>query len=369
MSEEEFSPIRPKSVPLSHVEPASAPEKTASTTQHRWPLVAAILVLGLLLGVVFLVVPNLIDPPVPASTLATESSEDVDSTSDTTADSGQADAPPPFEALMREQTREKAQTELSRFVELQMELENSMQVGIWGQDALDGAMALATEGDERFVEEAFEESLAAYRAAGDALAELITVGGGLLADAIAAGSTALDDRNQDMAQAQFEYALAIDPENQAAISGLARAVLLPEVIELMRAAKNHELAGDYRAALATYQKVQAIDGATAGLISALAAAGAGVGDMRYREHLSAGFRAMDSEQFEKARTAFNKALGEKPDDPVALGGLEQVAERKDLTSIRQLRASAELDEASEQACGKNDSRKHDHQRLFHERHA
>ncbi|MFV2090606.1 MAG: tetratricopeptide repeat protein [Pseudomonadales bacterium] len=343
MSEEEFSPIRPKSVPLSHVEPASAPKKTAPT-QKRWPLLVAVLLLGLLLGVVFLVIPGLVGQP--EVTVTEPRPAPIQNEAPASID--RDDTPPPFEALMREQTREKAQAELSRFVELQMALEKRMQVGLWGQDALDSAMALATKGDEQFVEEAFEASLDSYRAAGDALAELITTGEGLLAAALEAGQKALDLRDPEMALAQFQHALTIDPENSTAATGIARAALLPQIIELMRAAKNHELAGDYRSALTTYEQIRAIDSKTEGLATALANARSGVAEMRFREYLSEGFRAMDSERFEQARSAFNKALALKPDDPVAVGGLEQVAERKDLATIRQFRASAEKFEASEE---------------------
>lgn len=336
MSEEEISPIRPRSVPLSHVE-AAAPARSPATRSLPWIKVLAALAALALLAVVFLVVPGLVAPP--AVTIAPSGAgKPLPGDSGPSADS---DRPPPFEALLREQTREKAQQELSRFVELQIRLEQSMQVGVWGQTELDGAKALATRGDEQFVAEAFEASLASYRAAGDALAELIRTGEALLQEALENGARALDARDGSTALASFTSALAIDPGNGAASAGIARAKLVPEVLDLLREARNHELAGDFRAALDTYEKIQALDSLTHGLSTALATARAGVRDMEYRELLSDGFRAMDGERFEAARTAFNRALNLKPEDPVALGGLEQVAQQKDLATIRALRSSAE----------------------------
>jgi tetratricopeptide (TPR) repeat protein len=297
------------------------------------------------LALVFFVVPDLIEPPHVTSTPAPASAP---TTSDDSRASPPADQPPPFETLLRAQTREKAQAELSRFVELQLKLEETMQVGRWGQAEFDEAKALATRGDEQFVEEAFEDSLASYRAAGDALAELIEQGQALLEEALANGQRALDEREQQLATAHFSEALTIDPDNAEATAGLARAELLPQVINLMREAKNHELAGDFRAALTTYQQVETLDPSTHGLDEALTQARAGVRDMQFREHLSAGFRAMDAERFEAARKSFNQALALKPGDPVATGGLEQVAERKDLATIQALRARAEGYEAAEE---------------------
>ncbi len=351
MSDEDFSPIRPKSVPLSHVE---APSDDSPTRAPKRPLpwlqIGAGLLVVTLLALVFFVVPDFIEPPVVTthSTTPPAATESEVATDPAGSSAAEDEALPPFQALLRQQTREKAQEELARFVELQMQLEETMQVGRWGQSELDQAKALATEGDEQFVAEAFEASLASYKAASDTLAVLITTGTGILTEALANGQQALDDRDQPLALANFEQALTIDPENTEAQAGVARANLLPEIINLMREAKNHELAGDYRAALATYEQVQALDSKTYGLTAAMAVARGGVSDMRFREHLSAGFKAMDAERFEAARQSFNSALAIKPGDPVALGGLEQVSERKDLATIRSLRASAEGFEGAEE---------------------
>jgi tetratricopeptide (TPR) repeat protein len=345
MSDEEFSPIRPRSVPLSHVQ-RSADSPRAPGRAVPWRGAAIAVVAIALLVMVFVVVPDYIAPPVVTTHPAPVPGPDTGATATPGAATGD-DAPPPFEALLRQQTREKAQAELSRFVELQMKLQDTMQVGTWGQESLDAAKALATRGDEQFVAEDFENSLASYSAASDALAALIDQGEAMLEAALARGADALDARDQKTALASFQRALTIDPDNQAATRGLARAEQLPRIIDLMREAKNHELAGDFRAAVDTYETVRDLDPETHGLDEALASARAGVTDLVFKEHLSDGFKAMDAGHFESARQAFNAALALRPDDPVALGGLEQVAERKDLATIRRLRASAEDLEAAE----------------------
>ena len=189
----------------------------------------------MLLALVFLVIPDLVEKPV-VSNSGTTTRE----SPPTGAPSGGEDEQlPPFEALLREQTREKAQEELSRFVELQMQLEKTMQVGEWGQVAFDEAKSLATQGDEQFVAEAFEASLDAYRAAGDALAELIATGEALLEKALTQGESALKVRDQTLAMEEFHRALTIDPNNSQAQNGVDRSDLLPQVIDLLREAKNH----------------------------------------------------------------------------------------------------------------------------------
>ena len=61
MSEEEFSPIRPKSVPLSHVAPeAEQPRK--STRPLPWRQAVITVAALALVAFVFLVVPDFIEP-------------------------------------------------------------------------------------------------------------------------------------------------------------------------------------------------------------------------------------------------------------------------------------------------------------------
>jgi tetratricopeptide (TPR) repeat protein len=223
-----------------------------------------------------------------------------------------------------------------------------MQVGAWGQAEYDAAKTLASAGDEQFLKENFEAALVSYDAAAVALAALIDTGAQLLAKALEDGETALLERNETSAREHFEFALTIDPDNEQARHGAQRADLLPEVIVLLRQGKNHELSGNWTEALATYQTVEKIDPATAGLGEALATARTGVVALRFREHLSDGFAAMQANRFEQARSAFNKALALKPGNSVALGGLEQVSQRTDLSRIESLKQEAIAAEAREE---------------------
>ena len=260
MSDEGFSPIRPKSVPLSHATPSVTPpaDKPSLSITLRWLAAGAILLASLL--VVFLVVPELIDPPqiesialpvVPTPTAAPAQPN--------------ADQLPPFEALMREQARENAQQELGAFVELQMALEEKMQVGSWGQEDYDAAKLLATRGDEKFLVEKFDESLSAYRSASEALAALIDKGERLLEERIVTGEEALLAKERGLALVNFSQALLIDPANTRAKQGVTRAEMLPDIIRLMREGKNQELSENWQDALKTYKAVEAMDPKTSGL--------------------------------------------------------------------------------------------------------
>ena len=136
---DEFSPIRPKSVPLSH----TLPETDKRSKTQKVPRLATI-VIGLMIAAgvgVFLIVPNLVEKLEIDKKALLPSTPGVDP-SGTRVTSREPELPP-FQSLQREQARARAQEELAQFVELQLKLEQTMQVGSWGQVAFDAAKSLA----------------------------------------------------------------------------------------------------------------------------------------------------------------------------------------------------------------------------------
>ncbi|MCB1686249.1 MAG: hypothetical protein R3E82_04530 [Pseudomonadales bacterium] len=348
MSEEESGPIRPRSVPLRHI--PTAPEPVIR--KHSRPAAGWLVLIGILIVAViavFVIVPDLVKPDTRIRTVdaGEPAGQSTGRSLSPTGAAGTDSRPPPFAALMREQAREGAQTELARFVELQIALEQEMQVGAWGKAELDAAKSEATRGDELFVAEQFERALEAYGSAADMLAALIDEGRERVETALERGERALDDRRQQDAEAEFNTALSIDPENTRALEGLRRARLLPRIVDMLRKGKNQELSGQWEDALDSYAAVRALDPATKGIEEAMAGARAGASESQVRTLLSRAFSEMEAGRYEAARSAFRQALVIKPGDPVALGGLEQVAERADLTKIDRMQQDAQRAEAAE----------------------
>ena len=260
----------------------------------------------------------------------------------------QADnALPPFAASQQALARDRAQSALARFVEQQIALEDAMAVGAWGQTAFDEALAAAAAGDEAFVEEQFEPSQAAYEQAADALGALIEEGQARIETAIAEGQQAIDDRQQEAALAAFKRALTIDPDNQAAVAGIARTNKLPDVKRLLLQARNQELAGNWQGAKESYAELAALDPETRGLQQLRSAADAAVGSQALRDTLSRGFAALDARRYAEARKAFNSALAMDAGNEVALGGLQQVTDRTELSEMARLERDASAAVAGE----------------------
>ncbi len=343
-----FSSIKPKQVPLSHVEPVEAAVRAGG---GRWLTIGlgALLAFGLL-GIVFFVLPNWLEgrPATPSQTLsAPGAGATTDAGSRPSASASEDPQLPPFQQLQREQARERAKEELSRFVELQISLEDSMQVGAWGKAAYDQAKSLAAEGDEQFLREQFQQSVESYQSATRALEALMAEGQELLESSLVSAGEALIRLDADAAAAALNVAATIAPEDPRVIDGRARLDRVPEIQDIMREARNDELAGDWTSAEAAYDRIHDLDPAVAGLEDARARVADGRREARVQALLSEAFARLDAGQFDGARQSFREVLAIAPGNPVATGGLEQVAKQADVTRINGLRERADTAMANE----------------------
>ena len=228
-----------------------------------------------------------------------------------------------------------------------MKLREELNTGAWAEAGYAAARTLAQAGDEAFVAERFDAAIDQYRQAADALADLIAQGHAQFEDALNKGLLAIDERDPAAAAARLSQAGKIKPDNPALLSARQRADHLPEVIAKFRAARNHELAGRWDQAVATYQAIHALDADTPGLDRAIAVARQGRSGQMLRERLSTGFKALEQGNFERAESAFRQALRIDPGNASADGGLQQIADQSELKKIAELKAQAEQHAAAE----------------------
>lgn len=335
--------IAPAEVPLSHRSDAQSQAARSAATSRRSPWLAPAGLATLVIAAAALLwwVGDSGRGERASVVISAEPSTGTGSDSPSSPASAPVDnALPPFAASQKALARDRAQSALARFVEQQIALEDAMAVGAWGQTAFDEALAAAAAGDEAFVEEQFEASQEAYEQAADALGALISEGQARIEAAITEGRKAIDDRQQDAALAAFQRALTIDPNHQPAAAGIARANKLPDVNRLLLQARNQELAGNWEGAKASYQALAALDPETQGLSQRQAAADAAVSDQALRDTLSDGFAALDARRYQTARKAFNSALAMDPGNEIALGGLQQVTDRTELSEMARLERDA-----------------------------
>jgi len=260
-----------------------------------------------------------------------------DTTTSKSTPLGDGDARPsrtPFADLEYERQLTAAKEKLESLVETQIALKESMQVGEWGAADYQAALTRATDGDVAFQEKRYEAAYLAYEAAAAAFSALKNRGEALYEQHLKAGQAALDQRDTASATREFETALIIRKDDPQALAGLARSRLLPEVIEHLRQATNHELAGNWTAALAAYDQVAKLDPETKGLAALRTRVGSQTTEQQIRDHLTQGFAAMKAQQFDRARSAFNRVLALDPGNSVAAGALAQVSNQGDINRIK-----------------------------------
>ncbi|MBT8117615.1 MAG: hypothetical protein KJO66_07265, partial [Gammaproteobacteria bacterium] len=214
-----------------HTATAGAPE----SNRWWWIALAALLLLGL--AVIF-ALPRLVVPvheaTVPAQPLPTA------------GDAGD----------MRDTAQQTLQTYLQ--LRARLELDNA---GAWGEPDWSEAAARTSAADRYFAQRQFAAAARDYQAALDHLQQLEANRDVILADALEAAARALTANDVDTAIAQFEAALAIEPEHPDATRGLAQASSRRAVLEQMNRAQAAETNSDLEAAESAYQQAVQLDAA------------------------------------------------------------------------------------------------------------
>jgi len=220
-------------------------------------------------------------------------------------------------------------------------------VDVWGAADWAEAERLTAAGDEAYQSRAYAEAVNQYRQALNVMKILEPRAPEILATALTEGVAALEAGDRARAEQQFELALAIDPVNQVAKTGLDRALRLDEILELMRRAAEVEGSGDLAAAAELYEQALAVDPEWSAAREGLRRSRAGVAQLGYETRMAAGFGALSREEFDRARREFEAALAIRPGDADAAAALRQVDTEIRLAEVIRLQARARIAEAGE----------------------
>ena len=324
--------------------PTAAPLSTGGRSHARNPLPSArtlsfaglVAVLAAALAWIVFALPDRVQAP----TAPRAETEGVPSEAAAQEGGVSAVVVPPYRQLELERAEAKAREALGRLVESQQLLEETMHVDAWGAAEFEAALDRAVEADKLFLTGSYEEALDQYVAAAADLESLRERGETLFSEAIERGRAALAERRTDAASATFEAALAIHPESVAARAGLARTALQPLIVALLREAERARLRGASSEALALLEEARALDPLTTGLDQALAEVRAEIAENAYQGRLSRAFTALENADYDTAQQVFRDVLRQRPDDPVALGGLAQTERERTLARIDRLHADA-----------------------------
>ena len=252
-------------------------------------------------------------------------------------------AGPPAPPAEPDPARLRAEAALADALAQQARLE-AARVAQWGGEDHARALSRLAAGDDAFANAEFEAAAGRYAEAAAAFAALDQDRPRRLDAALAAGAGALAGGDAAAALAAFETALAIDPANDAARAGLARAQTLDQVLALHASAMQRESAGDLDAARAALEQALAVDPAFDDARSALARVAAAIEERDFAAAMSRALDALQRGDRAAAADALAQARAVRATDPALADGMRRLALAQQHARLASLRADARAHE-------------------------
>jgi tetratricopeptide (TPR) repeat protein len=179
-----------------------------------------------------------------------------------------------------------------------------------------------------------------------------------LAAQLAAGQKALAAGQEELANQAFDLARRIDPNDKRIAEGQRHTHNLNGVLPLLADGQNAENARNYSRAAQDYSQALSIDPGNDKARAGLARANAAFGDDNYAKAVGSGFAALGAGRLDDAHDAFQKARALRPNGSEAADGLRRVSaalSSKGFTSLRQRAAGLEAQERWDEAIQAYDS--------------
>ena len=173
-----------------------------------------------------------------------------------------------------------------------------------------------------------------------------------LAAELAAGEKALAAGQEGLANQAFDLAKRIDPNDKRIAEGQRHTHNLNGVLPLLADGQNAESARNYSRAAQDYSQALSIDPGNDKARAGLARANAAFGDDNYAKAVGSGFAALGAGRLDDAHDAFEKARALRPNGSEAAEGLRRVGaaqSTKGFTSLRQRAAGLEAQERWDEA--------------------
>ena len=306
-----------------------------------YSLVAAALLLAA--GALFVLPGMLESPPAPAPTANAPSAGSTGQAEPGATTTPEAD--PLLTPAEQAAARLDAQNALAAVLQLQDTLA-ARRANEWAAAEFSAATALVAEGETAYREQRFPAALRAYAAASKQLRDIETLIPETVAGYVDEGERALLSQDSVGAQAAFARALALAPDDKRAVTGLARAQSLDRVIALIEEAKGYERVGDSERARSAYREALNLDPAASEAAQALERMDLARREQEFAQAMSAGYKALEAQQFDVAKTNFERASKLRPAANEARNALHQTALRASAARLEQaLQAAANHERA------------------------
>jgi tetratricopeptide (TPR) repeat protein len=243
--------------------------------------------------------------------------------------------------------RQESQGVLAEIVAIRDRLRES-NVERWAEVDFQQALDMIEAGDERYSYGDYKASLEQFRQALSRLSDIENLGQQKLADARVEAEAAIESLNLNVASASSALASAIAPLDSGVQKLAARVATLAQVAGHIEAGDQALARDRFQAAQAEYRKAVDLDPLHQRAASSLALTNREVIASAFRGHMSRGFAALESQDYDGARTAFRDAGKIYPGDAAVEKALAQVDNRESGIFVsRELERAAKLESSEE----------------------
>ena len=227
----------------------------------------------------------------------------------------------PGEQALRAQRR-AAQDLLAEIMDKQAALE-ARQVTQWADTDYRAARDKLKTGDDWYQKGRFQQASDAYQASLKQFNALLERISPLLEQTLARGAVAIDRGDIEEARQAFTTALALEPANDEAETGLARLEQLPRVLDRLTEGGRLLATGDLEKALASFEKAIELDSLNLVAKERVEHARNLVNEKNLNAALSQGFDYLQANNYPAAIVAFERALKLSPTSASARQALTQ----------------------------------------------
>lgn len=296
----------PRALPAGSATPTTLPGRRR-TGVPAWLVMTGVVVLVAALAAVVLVLPRFVPAPAPHMP----------------ATAAPAAPPPKSVAAPVPDPRQQADAALAAMVHQD---DAAKQVGAerWGGADWLEARRLADAGDAAYKSGDYAGAAGNFTAAGARLQALAQGAVAAYDSSMAAGKAAITQGDRVAAEAAYQRALLVRPNDAVAERGLSRARNLDAVQKLVAEASANEGAGDLAAARKNYAAALALDGEWAPAREGQARIDRQLAASAFEREMSRGLSALSAGRTNQARAALESALRLRPGDPGASSALAEL---------------------------------------------
>jgi len=334
-------------------------QTTAATNTSGISLKALNITLGLAAMLVSLIIVIFFLPGWVENNQSTESSVRIDAPSKSTVNNLNATStiPPPPKPIVEQLSpeeqarnialRKEAQNYLQEILEKQHILEENNAESWAGEEYLT-ALKHSKSGDAFYNQQQFAEANQEYKQALQIFNPLTDQVGPIYQENLDHGMNALDTGDSNLALSAFKTASLFTDESQEAGKGLERAQKLDEVFAKIEQGNNELIEGRLIEARMAYQAALELDPDTKLAQQKLLETNVLLADKQFNSLMSAGYAALDQQNYAAAINQFNKALKIKPGSSAAKTALQQTTHQATAIDIAKTLQQAYVKEKNEQ---------------------